>query len=68
MRMSFANLREKRSNAQTWVGSAMLLQITPADNYTTAPQIASLLLPNQTRSFHTSPSFHCFFLERLFVE
>jgi hypothetical protein len=60
MRMSFTNRQEKRTNAQTWVGSATLLQITPADNYTTAPQIAPLLLPNQTRSFHTSHSFTLF--------
>ena len=61
MRMSFANLREKRSNAQTWAGSATLPQITSADDCKTAPQIAPLLPQNQTRSFHTSHSFTAFF-------
>jgi hypothetical protein len=51
MRMSFANRQENRSDAQTWVGSATLSQITSADDCKTAPQIAPLLPPNQQDHF-----------------
>jgi hypothetical protein len=60
MRMSFANRQEKRSNAQTWVGYATLPQITPADNCTTAPQIAPLL-PRINKIISHESLLHCLF-------